>query len=149
MEKAAAIRALGLFLVEDTDRKKAIVRQIEELGVELDVVRANIRANHQFQQRLRDADSRIVTAPQAGTVRAQVTDTAEAIIRSEGPQHRRVLLGLIEGRGVVVGGRDPLSNMSAYLSRDPRFAASGDGIWSLVEADVGPVQAVAVKGAGA
>ena len=132
MEKATATRTMKVFLAEDTDREKAIVQKIEELSAELEKVRGSIQANHEFMRRIREADDRIVTSPHEGTVREQVTGTAESIILSEGPQHRRLLLEMIEASGVIVGGKKPLANMSAYLSRDDRFHASGDGVWSLV-----------------
>ena len=132
MERAAAIRAMEVFMVEDAEREKVIVEEIEELSCELEKVRGSIQANHEFRRRILDADDRIVTSPHEGTVREHVTGTAESIIRSEGPQHRLLLLEMIEASGVIVGGKKPLANMSAYLSRDDRFHASGDGVWSLV-----------------
>ena len=52
------------------------------------------------------------------------------IVRSTAPAPTA---GQARGSGLVVGGQQPVSNMSAYISRDHRFESGGDGAWSLVD----------------
>ena len=56
-----------------------------------------------------------------------------AILASEGPLHRRVIHDRLVEMGVHIGGRDPVANVGAPLSRDPRFRKLGDGVWDLTD----------------
>lgn len=55
------------------------------------------------------------------------------ILASEGPLHRRVVHDRLVEMGVHIGGRDPVNNVGAHLSIDPRFRNVGSGIWDLNE----------------
>ena len=133
MRKVAALNVMEAFLSEDTARQDEIVQEMEKLQLEHDSLNETVRYIREFIDRIQGADDRIVTSPQVGTVRAQVTDTVEAILRKHGPQHRKALLQMVEASGVIVGGRSAVSNMSAYLSRDVRFGSNGDGLWKIVQ----------------
>ena len=133
MKKASTISVLESIVSRDVAELQDVLKVIEDLNDRRADLEDRIWHIRETIQAVREADNKVVTSPQPNTVKLQVTDTAESIIRSKGPQHRRTLLSLIEAHGVIVGGRDPLNNMSAYLSRDDRFQASGDGIWSLAE----------------
>ena len=133
MEKAAALRALESLRAQDVERRQQIDHEIAELRSEYDRLADSVEFNCEFCQRIRNENDRIVTRPQTGTVQGQVINAAEAIIRAEGPQHRKKLLAKLEALGIVVGGQQPVSNMSAYMSRDHRFSAGGDGVWYLAD----------------
>ena len=133
MRKVAALNVMEAFLFEDTARQEEIVQEMEKLQLEHDSLNETTRYIREFIDRIQGADDRIVTSPQVGTVRAQVTDIVEAMLRKHGPQHRKALLQMVEASGVIVGGQSPVSNMSAYLSRDKRFRSNGDGLWSIVQ----------------
>ncbi len=55
------------------------------------------------------------------------------ILAREGPLHRRVIHERLVEMGVRIGGQDPVNNVGAYLSIDPRFRSVGGGIWGLNE----------------
>ena len=60
---------------------------------------------------------------------------SEILIAEGGPLHRRVIHSRLVESGVRIGGQDPVNNVGAHLSLDPRFRSIGDGVWDLVEAD--------------
>ena len=142
MRKASTIAVLDLVASHTEAELGKVYKSIDDLKDRRDELEERVCHVREAIRAVRDANDKWVTAPQPGTVKAQVTDAAQSIIRADGPQHRRVLLSSIENHGVIVGGRDPLGNMSAYLSRDSRFIASGDGVWSLAD-EQGPACDVA------
>ena len=85
MRKVAALNVMEAFLSEDTARQDEIVQEMEKLQLEHDSLNETVRYIREFIDRIQGADDRIVTSPQVGTVRAQVTDTVEAILRKHGP----------------------------------------------------------------
>lgn len=61
-----------------------------------------------------------------------ISDGAHACIMAAGrPLHRRDIRYYLAERDIVVAGKDPLGNLSAYLSRDRRFVSLGKGIWDI------------------
>ena len=56
------------------------------------------------------------------------------ILSAERPLHRRVIYGFLREKGIYVSGKDPLGNVSAHLSLDPRFENVGRGLWDLATA---------------
>ena len=133
MRKSVAIAVLDAVRIEKEAELSKVVGAIDDLTVSRTNLEASIWHIREAKEEVQNANDRTITAPQKGTVKANVTNTAEAIIREGGPIHRRELLSLLDERGVIVGGEDTMANMSAYLSRDSRFVASGTGIWRLVE----------------
>ena len=55
------------------------------------------------------------------------------ILASEGPLHRREVYDRLVERGMHIGGRDPVSNVSAHMSSDQRFRNISRGMWELTE----------------
>ena len=60
-------------------------------------------------------------------------DAMVDILAREGPLHRRVIHKRLVEMGVRIGGQDPVNNVGAHLSIDPRFKRVGGGIWDLNE----------------
>ena len=122
MRKVAALNVMEAFLSEDTARQDEIVQEMEKLQLEHDSLNETVRYIREFIDRIQGADDRIVTSPQVGTVRAQVTDTVRSYIaqtRSPAPEGP-----VADGRSLRRDSRWPecgFGNMSAYLSRDVRF----------------------------
>ncbi len=57
------------------------------------------------------------------------------ILAAEGPLHRREVHDRLVEMGVHVGGQDPINNVGAHLSIDPRFTNVGRGVWGLTTQD--------------
>lgn len=54
------------------------------------------------------------------------------VLEDEGePRHYTMLYERLRQRGVEVAGKDPLRNVGAHLSLDPRFISLGRGVWAL------------------
>ena len=62
-----------------------------------------------------------------------------AVLSDDSPLHRKVILERVLERGLQVGGQDPLTHISAHLSKDDRFRGIGDGYWSLYPVAPQPV----------
>ncbi len=60
-------------------------------------------------------------------------DAMAEILAAEGPLHRREIYERLVRLGVQIGGQNPISNVSAHLSLDPRFENVGAGVWQLTE----------------
>lgn len=56
----------------------------------------------------------------------------EILDRADGPMHARDLYHALQMRGIEIKGKDPLNNVRAHLSHDPRFRPVGRGEWDLV-----------------
>ena len=77
------------------------------------------------------AMDRTRNGPTAGTVAAEITDAIYEVLETESPLHRRDILERVEASGVIIGGKDKLQNLSAYLSEDRRFQPAERGHWTL------------------
>ena len=62
-----------------------------------------------------------------------MNDAIFAVLSAERPLHRRVIHDRVVEMGVRVRGRDPVSNVTAHMSADPRFHSVGGGMWDLVD----------------
>lgn len=62
-----------------------------------------------------------------------LNDAIFAVLSAERPLHRRVIHDRVVETGVRVRGRDPVSNLAAHMSADPRFHSVGNGMWDLVD----------------
>jgi len=69
------------------------------------------------------------------TLSRRTTDMAVDLIRAKGqPIHTRDLLAQMEQQGLIVGGRNPVANLSGYLCRDKKRLANNRSLgWKLVE----------------
>ena len=48
------------------------------------------------------------------------------------PTHRKDIYTLVQQeKGVHINGNDPINNMTAHMSNDPRFMSFGEGKWGL------------------
>ena len=63
----------------------------------------------------------------------EVSDAMFDILTDERPLHRKVILTLVQQRGIHLGGQNPVSTIGSYLSIDDRFKNVGRGIWTLRE----------------
>ncbi len=84
---------------------------------------------------------RITEPPRERTKRStdrHMRDVMADILAAQGPLHRRDVYDRLVERGVHIGGLDPVNNVGAHLSIDPRFTNVGGGMWDLAErADTG------------
>ena len=76
------------------------------------------------------------TAPRQRTEKS-MRDAMAEILAEEGPLGRREIHDRLVNRGVYVGGRDPVNNVGAHLSIDPRFENVGRGMWDLASSSGG------------
>lgn len=64
--------------------------------------------------------------------RVQALEIAASLLEGKSePVPTRVLFDAVSAEGHVIGGREPISNLSAMLSRDERFQAVGRRGWLL------------------
>ncbi len=80
----------------------------------------------------------------AGGAVALATQAAKEILRETGQSlPTRQILKRLEERGIQVGGRDPVANLSGFLSRDDDFTNSRATGWALSEwgGDTAPAKA--------
>ena len=68
---------------------------------------------------------------QPESMRQQILNSLEVMLRQRGPMHREELKAALENQGLNVGTIQTLAN---YLSRDKRFVPvqKGNGVWALV-----------------
>ena len=123
MQKATTIQTLGAIIEQKEARR-------EVLFYELDDLNASIETLCDAMCEVELADERIVTAPHQGTIQHQLLAFLFDVL-SEGPMHRRDMLARAQQDGIHVGGKDPINQMSSYMSKDDRFTADGKGTWSL------------------
>lgn len=67
---------------------------------------------------------------------ARVSNLGDAIyqiLTAERPLHRREVYERLVEMGMTIPGRDPVNNVGAHLSLDPRFMSVGGGVWDLAD----------------
>ena len=74
-----------------------------------------------------------VLEPQHQRTDNDLRNAISEILAQEGPLHRRDIHDRLVSMGVHIGGRDPVNNVGAHLSIDPRFRNVGRGMWNLSE----------------
>ena len=79
-----------------------------------------------------EESEQVATPPRQRTEKNMRVAVAE-ILAVEGPLSRRDIHDRLLEQGVHVGGRDPVNNVGAHLSIDPRFVKMGGGLWGLAE----------------
>ncbi len=60
-------------------------------------------------------------------------DAIFAVLSAERPLHRRAIYDRVRDMGVTVRGENPVNNVSAHMSLDPRFQSVGGGLWDLTQ----------------
>ena len=60
-------------------------------------------------------------------------DAIFAVLSAERPLHRRDIYERVLEMGVTVRGENPVNNVSAHMSLDPRFQSLGGGLWDLAQ----------------
>ena len=78
-----------------------------------------------------DADLPATSSSDGGS--GSMNDAIFAVLSAERPLHRRVIHDRVVEMGVTVRGRDPVSNVTAHMSLDPRFHSIGGGMWDFVD----------------
>ena len=71
-------------------------------------------------------------APPTTTAGVSLNDAIFAVLSAERPLHRRAIHDRVVEMGVRVRGQDPVSNVAAHMSADPRFHSVGGGMWDFV-----------------
>lgn len=90
----------------------------------IDEVRAALRALMEYQQSQEPARS-------SSTKEEICSGAIEILSEHHRPQHRRDILAQLEAKGLYIGGRDPVANLGAILSRESVFYSAGAGEWGL------------------
>ena len=124
MQKVQTIQTLGAIMHLKEARRDVLISELEEIEASIEIL-------HDSMREVELADERIVTAPQQGTIQRQLLSFLFHLLDCEGPMHRRDLLTRARQGGIHVGGKDPINQMSSYMSKDDRFVADGQGTWSL------------------
>ena len=62
---------------------------------------------------------------------SELRDAIYEILTAEGPLHRMEIYDRLVERGIRVPGREPINNVGAHLSIDPRFKNVDRGEWGL------------------
>ena len=125
MQKATTIQTLGAIIEQKEARREVLICELDDLN-------ASIETLCDAMCEVEVADERIVTAPHQGTMQHQLLSFLFDAL-AEGPLHRKDLLVRTQQSGIHVGGKDPLNQMSSYMSKDDRFTADGQGTWCLSE----------------
>ena len=60
-------------------------------------------------------------------------DAIFAVLSAERPLHRSDIHDRVVEMGVSVRGLNPVNNVTAHMSLDPRFHSVGNGMWDLVD----------------
>ena len=71
------------------------------------------------------------TSPSDGKS-GSLADAVFAILSAERPLHRSDIHDRVIEMGVTVRGLNPINNVTAHMSLDPRFHSVGGGMWDLV-----------------
>ena len=71
--------------------------------------------------------------PQHISANYDMRDAMASMLAREGPLHRQEIHDRLVETGIRIGGRNPVNNVGARLSRDPRFMRFGEGVWGLAE----------------
>lgn len=62
-----------------------------------------------------------------------VGDAIYEVLTAERPLHRRQVHERLVEMGMTIPGRDPVNNVGAHMSLDPRFMSVGGGVWDLAD----------------
>ena len=116
MKRAEAIKVLTSILQRKERDMQALADSINALRI----------AIHEVEI----AEDVVITTPQRGTFRQELTDAIYSILDEHGPLHRKIILGKLEERGIHVGGG--VNTVGSYLSVDDRFKSVGKGLWDNV-----------------
>ena len=60
-------------------------------------------------------------------------DAIHEVLTAERPLHRRQVYERLVEMGMTIPGQDPVNNVGAHLSLDPRFMSVGGGVWDLAD----------------
>lgn len=60
-------------------------------------------------------------------------DAIYEVLTAERPLHRRQVHERLVEMGMTIPGQDPVNNVGAHLSLDPRFMSVGGGVWDLAD----------------
>lgn len=110
---------------------KVLLRILDQKEKDLDTLQKSIEGLRIAIQEVENAADNMVTMPQKGTYKEEITSAMREIIAQHGPLHRNVILEQLHERGVHVGGG--IRTVGSYLSVDDQFRNIGRGIWALTE----------------
>ncbi len=80
----------------------------------------------------RDESKRPRIRPEPSRV-SNLGDGIYQVLTTERPLHRRQVYERLEEMGMTIPGQDPVNNVGAHLSLDPRFMSVGGGVWDLAD----------------
>ena len=85
-----------------------------------------------ISSRARDESEGAGVRPEQSSA-SNLGDAIYQILRAERPLHRRQVYERLVEMGMTIPGRDPVNNVGAHLSLDPRFMSIGGGVWDLAD----------------
>lgn len=110
----------------------AIEAQVEKVRAYIEI--AKLYADDAPADRLISPEKKSKGGRPSGGISTQAVETSLAIIRAaRKPLHTRDLIRELAARGVVIGGTNPVTNLSGFLSRSPELKNSRTLGWSLAE----------------
>ncbi len=110
---------------------KVLWRILEQKEKDLEALQKTIEGLRIAIQEVEHAEDNLVTTPQKGTYREEITSAMSDILALGGPLHRKVILEQLYARGIHIGGG--IRTVGAYLSVDDQFKNIGKGIWALTD----------------
>ena len=113
----------------DTSASKWLRELIVELAGERTRVDELIAAAQLLADYQNSKTPRQPAASQEDIVRGAV----DILLKHEEPIHRRIIHEELRDQGIHVGGKDPVANLGAILSRQSKvFDSVGNGVWGLL-----------------
>ena len=67
----------------------------------------------------------------------ELRDAIYEILSAEGSLQRPMIVQRLREKGIMIPGRNPINNLGAHLSIDPRFVRVSRGVWGLSDSAVG------------
>lgn len=110
---------------------KVLTRILEQKERDLETLQQAIEGLRIAIQEVERAELNMVTTPQKGTYREEITNAMHDILKISGPLHRKVILDRLIDRGIHVGGG--IHTVGSYLSVDDQFKNIGRGTWALTD----------------
>ncbi len=139
--QSAALRA-ELGQIEERIRKlQTFIEMAKEYGVASDPAAESVTSLNEHSGTKRSGLTNENVArprrPPASGVSKDAVDHSVAILREVGtPLHTKELLSRLAARGVHIGGTNPVTNLSGFLSRSNQLLNSRKFGWSLASREV-------------
>src|SRR5712692_7614537 len=117
-------------IVEKARKQKAeLERQLEAAKAKLQEIQAFLKVYDDLSKN--PSRPRVHLIDSEKTKTEKILEVVESALQDGTPRPTRVLLDILGQRGLEVGGKDKVINLSSILSKDKRFQADRSRGWSL------------------